>query len=129
MSSRAVENYLRALYEIIEKKGSARPKDLVRNLNVSAPSVTEMLQKLAELKLINYQKRKEISLTEKGRKKAIALKARYQIFLKLFKMAGVSSATAYADSCRIENQLSAETVSKLVEFMERLEKTMLCKKL
>ncbi len=129
MASLAEDNYLRALYEIIEKKGSARPKDLVRALDVSAPSVTEMLHKLADKKLVHYQKRREISLTAKGRKKAIALKARYQVFLKLFKMAGVSSATAYADSCRIENQLSAETVSKLVEFMERLEKTMLCKKL
>ena len=129
MLSKVAENYLRIIYETIENRGHARPKDLARSLNVSAPSVTEMLQKLADRKLIHYEKRGSIRLTKEGRKKALAIKARYQIFIKLFKMAGVSSKTAYMDATAIEDNLSEETVSKLLDFVKRLEKTQLCKKI
>ncbi len=122
MLSRISENYLRVIYEIIEKKGYARPKDIAGTLCVSSASVTEMMQKLAKEELVNYEKRGAITLTEEGRKRASAIKMRYQVFLKLFEMAGVSSQTAYMDACYIEHHLSEETVSKLVEFVDRLEK-------
>jgi DtxR family Mn-dependent transcriptional regulator len=128
MLSRAAENYLRIIYDLAQKKGYARPTDIAKALNVSAPSVTEMLEKLAKEKMINHEKRGAVTLTDEGKKKALAIKARYQILLKLFKMAGVSHKTAYLDACRIEENLSEETISKLVEFVERLEKTQLCKK-
>ncbi len=122
MLSRISENYLRVIYEMIEKKGDARPKDIAGTLCVSSASVTEMMQKLAKEELVNYEKRGAITLTEEGRKRASAIKMRYQVFLKLFEMAGVSSQTAYMDACYIEHHLSEETVSKLVEFVDRLEK-------
>ncbi len=122
MLSRISENYLRVIYEIIEKKGYARPKDISTTLCVSAASVTEMIQKLAAQEFLNYEKRGAITLTDSGKKKASAIKMRYQVFLKLFEMAGVSSQTAYMDACYVEHHLSEETVSKLVEFVEKLEK-------
>jgi DtxR family Mn-dependent transcriptional regulator len=122
MLSRISENYLRVIFEIIEKKGYARPKDIATTLCVSSASVTEMSQKLAREGLVNYEKRGAITLTEDGRKKASSIKMRYQVFLKLFEMAGVSSQTAYMDACYIEHHLSEETVSKLVSFVEGLEK-------
>jgi DtxR family Mn-dependent transcriptional regulator len=122
MLSRISENYLRVIFEIIEKKGYARPKDIATTLCVSSASVTEMSQKLAREGLVNYEKRGAITLTEEGRKKASSIKMRYQVFLKLFEMAGVSSQTAYMDACYIEHHLSEETVSKLVSFVEGLEK-------
>jgi DtxR family Mn-dependent transcriptional regulator len=129
MLSRAAENYLRIIYDLAQKKGYARPGDIATALNVSAPSVTEMLSKLAKENMVEHEKRGAVTLTEEGKKKALAIKARYQILLKLFKMAGVSHKTAYLDACRIEDNLSEETISKLVEFVERLEKTQLCKKI
>lgn len=129
MLSRAAENYLRIIYDLAQKKGYARPSDIAKALNVSAPSVTEMLSKLAKPGMVKHEKRGAVTLTDEGKKKALAIKARYQILLKLFKMAGVSHKTAYLDACRIEDNLSEETIAKLVEFVERLEKTQLCKKL
>lgn len=128
MLSRAAENYLRIIYDLAQKRGYARPTDISKALNVSAPSVTQMLGKLAKAGMVNHEKRGAVTLTEEGKRKALAIKARYQILLKLFKMAGVSHRTAYLDACRSEDNLSEETISKLVEFVERLEKTQLCKK-
>lgn len=122
MLTRISENYLRVIYEIIEKKGYARPKDIATTLCVSSASVTEMIQKLGKGGLLNYEKRGAVTLTPEGKQKGSAIKMRYQVFLKLFEMAGVSSQTAYMDACYIEHHLSEETVSKLVSFVERLEK-------
>jgi DtxR family Mn-dependent transcriptional regulator len=122
MLSRISENYLRVIYEIIEKKGYARPKDIATTLAVSSASVTEMMQKLAKEGLVNYEKRGAVTLSEEGKRKASSIKMRYQVFLKLFEMAGVSSQTAYLDACYIEHHLSEETVSKLIDFVDRLER-------
>lgn len=129
MLSRAAENYLRIIYDLAQKKGYARPSDIAKALRVSAPSVTEMLDKLAKAEMVNHEKRGAVTLTEDGKRKALAIKARYEVLLKLFKMAGVSHKVAYLDACRIEERLSEETISKLVEFVDRLERTQLCKKL
>ncbi len=120
--SRISENYLRVVYEITEKKGYARPKDIATTLCVSSASVTEMVQKLARGGYVNYEKRGAITLTDEGKKKASSIKMRYQVFLRLFEMAGVSPQTAYMDACYIEHHLSEETVSKLVELVGRLER-------
>ena len=122
MLSRIVENYLRVIYEIEEKKGHVRPIEIARTLCISAPSVTQMLQKLSKLGLIEYEKRGLVKFTKEGRDKASGIKMRYQVFLRLSEMAGVSSKTAYMDACYIEHQLSEETVTKLVEFVNRLDK-------
>jgi DtxR family Mn-dependent transcriptional regulator len=121
MLSRISENYLRVIYEIVEKKGYARPADIAKTLCISPASVTEMMQKLSRDGFVNYEKRGAVTLTEQGRKTASAIKMRYQVFLKLFELAGVSSQTAYMDACYIEHHLSEETVSKLVDFVQKIE--------
>ncbi|MBI5227066.1 metal-dependent transcriptional regulator [Candidatus Micrarchaeota archaeon] len=123
MLSRTSENYLRVIYEIIERKGYARPKDISTTLDISPPSVTQMLQKLAKQGLVNYEKHGAVTLTEQGKQSASALKSRYQVFLKLFDMAGVSPKTAFMDACYLEHQLSEETLTKLIQFIENIEKT------
>ncbi len=122
MLSRTCENYLRVIYEITERKGYAKSKNIATTLDISAPSVTQMIQKLAKTGYLNYEKHGAITLTEEGKKKASALKMRYQVFLKLFELAGVSSQTAYIDACYLEHQLSEETVTKLMQFIDSIER-------
>lgn len=128
MLSRISENYLRVVHEITEKKGYARPKDVAKTLNISSASVTEMMQKLSKEGYVNYEKHGALTLTPEGRKRASEIRMRYQVFLKLFEMAGVSSQTAYMDACYVEHHLSEETVSRLVDFVDRLEKSQFCKR-
>ena len=54
ISGRA-EDYLRSIYEIVERKGFARVKDIARELNVKPSSVVEMLKKLHRLGDIKSQ--------------------------------------------------------------------------
>ncbi|MCW3075714.1 MAG: iron (metal) dependent repressor, DtxR family [Bacteroidetes bacterium] len=67
------ENYLKAIYLLNESndgKGVSTNK-LSGQLNNKAASVTDMLKRLAEKKLINYQKYKGVVLTAKGLKYAV----------------------------------------------------------
>jgi len=49
-----VEDYLRAVYEIIEQKGYARIKDISRELGVRPSSVVEMMRKLHDRGFVIY---------------------------------------------------------------------------
>ena len=57
MLSRTAENYLRAIYDIIEKKKYVRVKDIAESLSVRPSTAVEMLEKLNEERLIIYEKR------------------------------------------------------------------------
>ena len=123
MLTRISENYLRVISELVDKKGYARPIDISTALNVKPSSVTEMVRKLAETGLVKYEKRGPIVLTTDGTTLATSIRMRYQVFIKLFEMAGISKQTAYMDACYIEHHLSEETISKLVDFVEKIEKS------
>jgi predicted transcriptional regulator len=51
-----MEDYLEVIYELIQQKGYATSVDISESLNVSAPSVTKMLQRLDESKYCHGRK-------------------------------------------------------------------------
>lgn len=67
------ENYLKAIYKIshIEGKKEVNTNALAEQMQTKASSVTDMLKKLAEKDLVNYEKYKGFSLTKKGEKVAL----------------------------------------------------------
>ncbi len=67
MVSHTEENYLKAIFKLSEKdKISASTNAISKEMNTSAASVTDMLKRLAEKDLINYEKYKGVTLTKKG---------------------------------------------------------------
>ncbi len=70
MSSQTEENYLKSLYALAEQKGEVSISELGNLLNVSLPTVNSMVKNLKKQGLVNYEKYKPISLTEKGKKEA-----------------------------------------------------------
>ena len=68
------ENYLKAIYKLQEKHGDiVATSALAQAMGVHAPSVTDMLKKLARKKLVAYQKSKGVKLTERGRQVAVGI--------------------------------------------------------
>ena len=70
MNSLTEENYLKALFNLAGENGEANVNDLSRHLGIKMPTVTSMMKKLAEKKLVHYESYKPVRLTEKGRKEA-----------------------------------------------------------
>jgi DtxR family Mn-dependent transcriptional regulator len=67
--SAAIEDYLKAIYDLGAE--GVKTQELADALSVSAASVSGMLKKLSELKLIRYEKYRGTTLTPAGRKIAL----------------------------------------------------------
>ena len=70
MNSLTEENYLKALFNISNETGEVNVTELSKRLNIKMPTVTSMMKKLAEKKLVHYESYKPLHLTEKGKKEA-----------------------------------------------------------
>lgn len=64
------ENYLKTLLHLEKEAGEVSVNALSRSLDIKMPTVTSMMKKLAEKKLVHYQKYKPLRLTERGKKEA-----------------------------------------------------------
>lgn len=74
MHSFTEENYLKAIYKLQESNGEVvATSALAQVMGVHAPSVTDMLKRMAQKKLVSYQKSKGFKLTEKGRQVAVGI--------------------------------------------------------
>jgi len=62
-----VEMYLKAIWHIRERKEDVKISTIAKMLNVRQPSVVQMLKKLNDKNLVNYNKA-GVSLTEAGEK-------------------------------------------------------------
>ena len=114
------ETYIERMYELKMKKGYIRAVDLAKSLNVKPSSVTEMLHKLSEEGLVNYEKYRVIDLTPKGMQLAKRLEERHGAIKKLLMYVGVDENTANEDACKIEHVISGSTAEKIIEFSKNL---------
>lgn len=70
MNSYTEENYLKALFNLAAETGEVNVNELSKWLEIKMPTVTGMMKKLAEKKLVHYESYKPLRLTEKGKKEA-----------------------------------------------------------
>jgi DtxR family Mn-dependent transcriptional regulator len=121
MISRTIEDYLEAILNLIEKRGEARTKDIADTLDIKPPSVTEMVQKLSEERLVNYKRYSATSLTAKGKRIASRVKEKREIIVKLLKTIQIPKEVAKRDACLIGHQLNPTTVEQLRKFVNFVE--------
>jgi Mn-dependent DtxR family transcriptional regulator len=115
-----MEDYLEVIYELIQHKGYVTAVDISESLNVSPPSVTEMLQRLDENKYLHYEKYRGISLTLEGISMGKNIHERHGLLAEFLKMIGVDENVANLDADGIEHHLHPETSKKLHEFINVL---------
>lgn len=120
-SSTRMEDYLEVISELVELKGYANTIDISRYMNVSAPSVTKMLQRLDESGYLEYEKYRGINLTPKGNAIADAIRQKHGILLEFFKMLGIDHDVANQDAEGIEHHLNPKTIKQLRKFITYLK--------
>lgn len=116
-----MEDYLEVISELVELKGYANTLDISRYLTVSAPSVTKMLQKLADGGYLEYEKYHGINLTQKGSALADTVRQKHGTLLEFFKMLGVNYEIANQDVEGIEHHLNPQTIKQLRKFVTFLK--------
>ena len=81
MFSTAEENYLKTVFATSEKESkSATTNAIAAALQTTAASVTDMLKRLAEKKLIAYEKYRGVRLTPEGRRVATELVRKHRLW-------------------------------------------------
>ena len=120
-SSSRMEDYLEIIGELVELKGYATTLDISRYMNVSAPSVTKMLQRLDEGGFLEYEKYHGINLTSKGIQVAEGIRQKHGILLEFFEILGIGNETANQDAEGIEHHLNPKTIKQLRKFITFLK--------
>jgi len=81
MLSQAEENYLKAIYTIgLSNSKIVNTTIISKNMETKPSSVTDMIKKLAEKKLIDYEKYKGVSLTQSGKKNAVEIVRKHRLW-------------------------------------------------
>ncbi|MDP1727511.1 MAG: metal-dependent transcriptional regulator [Bacteroidota bacterium] len=81
MYSYTEENYLKAIYKLQEQSGEAiNTNSIAGAMATKAASVTDMIKKLSDKKLLKYQKYKGVHLTDAGKKIAIETVRKHRLW-------------------------------------------------
>jgi len=121
--SASMENYLEAIFHIVEEKKAARPRDITQSLNVNASSVTSALRWLSEHGLINYAPFEVITLTPRGEKAARNVVRRHEALRHFFiEVLSINEPEADRAACEMEHAVSSEILDRLTRFAEFVEK-------
>ncbi|WP_295772738.1 metal-dependent transcriptional regulator [uncultured Mucilaginibacter sp.] len=118
MHSFTEENYLKAIFHLLLKTQSATTNEIAAATGTKAASVTDMLKKLAEKKLINYARYQGVTLTDSGERIAVGIVRKHRLWehflvdkLK-FKWDEVHEMAE-----ELEHISSTELINRLDEFM------------
>ncbi|MFZ5649585.1 MAG: metal-dependent transcriptional regulator [Bacillota bacterium] len=121
MLSPSLEDYLEEIYRISREGKAVRVTDIASCLNVSLPSVTNAMKKLAENNYIKYRPYKDIVLTEKGKDMGHFLVERNTIIRTFLNLIG-SRCNVAAEAEAMEHYLSLPTLTAIVSFVRFTEK-------
>ncbi|MBW2484460.1 MAG: metal-dependent transcriptional regulator [Deltaproteobacteria bacterium] len=120
--SASLEDYIEAIFHIVDEKKVARGKEIAKRLKVSRASVTEALRSLSKKGLIHYEPYEVITLTEKGKVVAEDVIRRHEALKEFFiKVLAIDDTIAEESACRIEHAAPPEVIDRLIRFVEFME--------
>ena len=114
MESISKEDYLRAIYHLMEENPNVKSVEVADYLNVTKPSVSEMLKNLDRSGLIQYKKYSKIKLTKKGFNLAQNLTARHRIIETFLKdTLKINPQNIHNEAHKLEHSFSDESIEKI----------------
>lgn len=115
----SLEEYLKTIYILINKYGSARVTDIATELKCSKPSVNRALKVLKEENYIEYEAYKSIELTAKGKKEAGKI-VRSQLAIESFltDILKVDAEKAADEANIMRHAISEDTIEKFENYVK-----------
>lgn len=113
------ENYLKAIYNLTLEEDTAATNAIAYALNTSAASVSDMIKKLADKKLLNYEKYKGAKLSDKGFAHAVQLIRKHRLWETfLVNTLGFDWAEVHDIAEQLEHVRSPELIARLDAFLQ-----------
>jgi len=116
----AIENYLETILIISAEKPDVHAIDICTYLGYSRPTVSIILKKMKDEKLVIVDQDNHITLTESGREIAEQIFERHNVISELLIKLGVEKNTALSDACKIEHDISPESFEALKNYYRKI---------
>lgn len=116
------EDYLKAIYYLAEQQADNKAistNDIARKIDISAASVSDMIKRLSQKKILNHIKYQGVTLTEMGRKHAVYLIRKHRLWETfLVKKLKFSWDEVHEIAEQLEHIQSPKLVEKLDAFLD-----------
>ena len=115
----APEMYLKTIYNLELRNGSARTGDIAKILNITPGSVTNTLEVLEGKALVVREPYKGVNLTDQGRKLALSVFRRHRLAERLLvDLLHMDWAESHEEACKLEHSISdavANSIQKMLD--------------
>jgi DtxR family Mn-dependent transcriptional regulator len=116
--SAAVEDYIRAIYQLQAAPNAVTTTALAKEMRVSAASATNMIKRLAVMGLVRHSPYRGVTLTRPGEKIALEI-LRHHRLIELFlnETLGIPWDEVHAEAHKLEHVLSDSLEDHISEFL------------
>lgn len=121
MRKSTMEQYLKNIYHLEKESGIARTKLLAERMGVTPPSVSEFCRKLMSQGYIAWEPYRGAKLTARGLKIVSIVEQRYETLVEFLQMLGLDQSDAVIEACRMEHEISDESVDRLRHLMGKID--------
>lgn len=105
--SRSVEDFVKAVYRLQQSHSRVSTNLLSHELQISAPSVTDMARRMVAAGLVDYRKYKGVVLTPEGEALALRIVRRHRLIeLYLLRELGYSLGEVHREAEQLEHAVS-----------------------
>lgn len=112
--SQAMEDYLKAIYKLLEHNDQVSTSALAEHLRVSPASVTNMCKKLADLHLVEYAPYQGVKFTTTGKKLVLEIVRHHRLLeLYLAEALGVPWDQVHEEAEKLEHVISEDLEERM----------------
>ena len=112
------EMYLETIYVLTREKPAVRAIDVGEHMGFSKPSVSRAIGILKKGEYITVAEDGGISLTDSGKAVAEKIYERHTVLTELLTKLGVTPEVAAEDACKMEHDISDETLNAIKAFVK-----------
>jgi DtxR family transcriptional regulator, Mn-dependent transcriptional regulator len=121
--SESLQDYLEAVYLLVQRDRVARMKEIASMLGVGKSSATGAIQALAERGLVHYDPYQFITLTGSGQAAGRELVRRHRVLKRfLMEVLAVPEPEAETVGCKMEHAIKGEVLDRFVRFVDFVER-------
>lgn len=119
LHSSTEENYLKVIHHSSQDSSPVSTNAISKQLKTSPASVTDMIKRLSDKKLVDYQPYKGVRLTAEGRKIALKIIRKHRLWeVFLVNVLNFSWDAVHDTAEQLEHIDSPELIEKLDEFLD-----------
>lgn len=121
MLSSKLEDYLETIYLLSKREDTVGVTEVARERGVAVPTVRTAIVKLQEVGMVRQQPYGKIILTPQGEETGASI---YRVHKTLYRFLTeillIDPKRAEREACRLEHDLSRETLKRLITFLETI---------